>query len=189
MVACRARFPCGWLVREIDIEHERPGGAVAELAGNMEEQLRHGHGFETRSAPAGASDGFSKPLCETPEASWTLPSWLYTDPAVYELEKERIFYRTWQYVAHETHFPEVGDYVTLRICDQNIFVIRSADGKLRAFHNVCQHRAHELLPDGSGNVERVIVCPYHAWAFETDGRLRGAPRAHQRPASTERTTR
>ena len=124
---------------------------------------------------------FPKPLCETPEASWTLPSWLYTDPAVYELEKERIFYRTWQYVAHETHFPEVGDYVTLRICDQNIFVIRSADGKLRAFHNVCQHRAHELLPDGSGNVERVIVCPYHAWAFETDGRLRGAPRAHQRP--------
>ena len=124
---------------------------------------------------------YPKPLNEIPEDSYTLPSYLYTDPAVYDLEKERIFYRTWQYVAHESLIPNVGDYLTLRICDQNIFVIRSGDRRLRAFYNVCQHRAHELLPNGSGNVERVIICPYHAWAFETDGRLRGAPRAHLRP--------
>ena len=71
--------------------------------------------------------------------------------------------------------------MTLRICDQNVFVVLGHDGRLRGFYNVCQHRAHELLPDGSGNIARAIVCPYHAWTFSTDGRLRGAPRAHLRP--------
>ncbi|MDE2790945.1 MAG: aromatic ring-hydroxylating dioxygenase subunit alpha [Paracoccaceae bacterium] len=124
---------------------------------------------------------FDKPLTDKPQESFTLPSCLYTDPRVYEVEKERIFYRTWQFVAHESVFPKPGDYVTLRICDQNIFVIRGQDGCPRAFYNVCQHRAHELLPDGRGNVSRAIVCPYHAWVFETDGRLRGAPRSDRRP--------
>lgn len=137
--------------------------------------------FETETGQRSSLVDYPKPLNEIPEDSFTLPSYLYTDPAVYELEKERIFYKTWQYVAHESLFPNVGDYLTLQICDQHVFVIRSGDKRLRAFYNVCQHRAHELLPDGSGNVERVIICPYHAWAFETDGRLRGAPRAHMRP--------
>jgi len=56
------------------------------------------------------------------------------------------------------------------------------DSELRAFYNVCQHRAHELLPEGSGNVARAIVCPYHAWAFEKTGELRGAPRSENRPS-------
>ena len=124
---------------------------------------------------------FSKPLTSNPQESYTLPSWYYTDSEVYEREKELIFYRTWQYAAHESLFPNPGDYVTLRICDQNIFVIRGRDGAVRAFYNVCQHRAHELLPDGTGNIERTIVCPYHAWVFEINGQLRGAPRSQLRP--------
>ncbi len=124
---------------------------------------------------------YEQPLTEAPEYSFTLPSSLYTDPAVYEVEKERIFYRSWQFVAHRSSFQNPGDYVTARICDQNIFVMMGGDGELRAFYNVCQHRAHELLPDGSGNVSRNIVCPYHAWVYEREGALRGAPRARQRP--------
>ena len=124
---------------------------------------------------------YEKPLVEEPESSFTLPSYLYTDPAVYEIEKERIFYRTWQYIAHKSYFEKPGDYVTAQICDQNIFVMMGGDGELRAFYNVCQHRAHELLPQGSGNVRSVIVCPYHAWAFEREGNLRGAPRSDKRP--------
>jgi len=127
------------------------------------------------------SGQFEKPLMEDPQASFTLPSWLYTDSSVYELEKERIFYRSWQYVAHLSAFPNPGDYVTVQICDQNLFVMKGGDAELRAFYNVCQHRAHELLPPGSGNVKRVIVCPYHAWAFEREGGLRGAPRSSTRP--------
>ena len=124
---------------------------------------------------------YEKPLVEKPEESFTLPSWLYTDSDVYELEKERIFYRTWQFVAHKSSFEKPGDYFTVEICDQNLFVMMGKDHVLRAFYNVCQHRAHELLPAGSGNVKSVIVCPYHAWAFEREGELRGAPRSQNRP--------
>ena len=124
---------------------------------------------------------YDKPLVAEPERSFTLPSYLYTDPAVYEIEKERIFYRTWQYIAHKSFFNEPGDYITAQICDQNIFVMMGKDGELRAFYNVCQHRAHELLPKGTGNVKSVIVCPYHAWTFEREGDLRGAPRSDKRP--------
>ncbi|MDE0532167.1 MAG: Rieske 2Fe-2S domain-containing protein [Albidovulum sp.] len=123
---------------------------------------------------------FQKPLTANAEESFTLPSKFYTSPKIYELEKERIFYKTWQWVGHLSSFKRTGDYATVRICDQNVFVIRGRDGKLRGFYNVCQHRAHELLPDGTGNISSVIVCPYHAWSFETDGRLRGAPRSSGR---------
>ena len=124
---------------------------------------------------------YEKPLVDDPQASFTLPSYLYSDPAVYEIEKEKIFYRSWQYVAHKSSFENPGDYVTVKICEQNLFVMKGGDGELRAFYNVCQHRAHELLPPGTGNVRKVIVCPYHAWAFEREGALRGAPRSENRP--------
>ncbi len=124
---------------------------------------------------------YEKPLVEEPEQSFTLPSYIYTDPAVYEIEKERIFYKSWQYVGHKSLFQNPGDYVTIRICDQHVFVMMGGDGVLRAFYNVCQHRAHELLPEGIGNVRSVIVCPYHAWTFEREGNLRGAPRSENRP--------
>jgi len=124
---------------------------------------------------------YEKPLVEDPQSSYTLPSYLYTDPEVYELEKERIFYKSWQFVAHKSAFSKAGDYITVQICDQNLFVMMGKDGELRGFYNVCQHRAHELLPPGSGNVKSAIVCPYHAWAYEKEGHLRGAPRSQNRP--------
>ncbi len=114
-----------------------------------------------------------KPLTELVTESWTLPSSWYTNADIFELEKQKIFQRSWQYVAHTTQFAEAGDYVTLSIFDQNVFVIKDKSGNLNAFYNVCRHRAHELLT-GSGNVKSVIVCPYHAWTYEQDGRLRGA---------------
>ncbi|MGI9407892.1 MAG: aromatic ring-hydroxylating oxygenase subunit alpha [Hyphomicrobiaceae bacterium] len=133
------------------------------------------HGFTTNMPR------MKLPITDTPETSFTLSADYYTDPAIYELEKERIFYRTWQYVAHKSMFKEPGDYVTLKICDQNIFVIMGKDRELRAFYNVCRHRAHELLSESSGNVKSVIVCPYHAWSYEREGGLRGARFADQRP--------
>jgi len=114
-----------------------------------------------------------KPLNENPACSYTLPSTYYLDADIFELEKTHIFYKTWQYVAPTVKFPNIGDYATLKICDENVLVIRSADGKLRAFYNVCRHRAHELL-SGSGNLEGAIVCPYHAWTYKNDGNLLSA---------------
>ncbi len=116
---------------------------------------------------------FPKPLTEDASRSYTLPARYYTDPEIFELEKERIFFRTWQYVGHKSQVAKPGDYMTATIVDQGVFVIRGRDGALRAFYNVCQHRAHELL-QGSGNVKAVITCPYHAWAYAPDGSLRSA---------------
>ena len=122
-----------------------------------------------------------RPITDEARTSFTLPSQYYTSPAVFEREKEAIFYRTWQYVAHRSAFAEPGDYVTLPICDQNIFVIKGGDGVLRAFYNVCRHRGHELLSESRGNVASAIVCPYHAWTYEREGGLRAARFSSKRP--------
>ncbi len=120
------------------------------------------------------------PLVEKPEYSFTLSAECYLDPDVFELEKQEIFYKTWQYVAPVGRFPDIGDYFAFKICDESIFVIRSADENLRAFYNVCRHRAHELV-SGAGNKPKAIVCPYHAWSYKTDGHLVAAPMSDGRP--------
>jgi len=97
----------------------------------------------------------------------------YTDPAMYEHEREAIFARTWQFAGHVSEVADPGDYFAFKIADQNLFCIRDREGALRCFYNVCQHRAHEMV-SGSGNC-KVVVCPYHAWSYELDGRLRSGP--------------
>jgi choline monooxygenase len=116
---------------------------------------------------------FAKPLSEDATRSYTLPASHYTDPEVFEREKEEIFFKTWQYVGPACEVANPGDYMTGTVVDQGVFAIRGRDGELRAFYNVCQHRAHELL-QGKGNVKAVITCPYHAWAYAPDGSLRAA---------------
>lgn len=107
-----------------------------------------------------------------PGRSYTLAAPYYTAPEIFEQEKEAIFYRAWNFVGHAGQLARIGDYLTARIVDQNVFVIRGKDDRLRAFYNVCMHRAHELLT-GAGNA-KVITCPYHAWSYHADGRLRTA---------------
>ena len=115
---------------------------------------------------------YAMPLSEDAARSWTIPSRYYTDPAIHEREKRAIFARNWHYVGHESQLREPGDYLTLDIADESVFVMRGEDGPLRGFFNVCRHRAHRLL-EGTGNA-RTIVCPYHAWSYHCDGRLRHA---------------
>lgn len=119
-------------------------------------------------------------LTADPARSAALPGYLYSDPAVFAAEKTRLFHKSWQCVGHDSEVPNAGDYLCARIVDQSLFVLRGADGKLRAFHNVCQHRAHQLLK-GRGNVAAVIVCPYHAWSYDLDGKLRAARATRQLP--------
>jgi choline monooxygenase len=111
-------------------------------------------------------------LDRDPARSYTLPARYYTSPDIYKREAEAVFFRTWQYAGHVEELREAGGYITVRILDQNIIVIRGKDDKLRAFYNVCSHRAHELLK-GCGKA-KVITCPYHAWSYHADGRLRSA---------------
>ena len=114
-----------------------------------------------------------------PALSDTLPGWVYTDPAVLGTEAERVFFRSWQYAGAVQEMAKPGDYITARLLDQNVLVMRGRDGALRGFYNVCQHRAHELLV-GRGNA-RVVTCPYHAWSYADDGRLRTARGAERQP--------
>jgi carnitine monooxygenase subunit len=107
-----------------------------------------------------------------PAKSYTLPARHYVDPQIYAWEQEAIFARSWCYAGHLGALAEPGCYITCRIADENIIVIRGKDGVLRGFYNVCQHRAHELLR-GSGKA-KFITCPYHAWTYHADGRLRTA---------------
>lgn len=105
-----------------------------------------------------------------PDEAWTLPAAYYTSEAVYETEKEEIFYRYWLCVAHSSEVANANDYITRTIVGENIVIVRGGDDVLRAFYNVCPHRGHELLK-GSGKSKNVIVCPYHAWSFKLDGSL------------------
>ena len=99
----------------------------------------------------------------------------YTDPKYLHIEQAEIFKRNWQFVCHEEKLREKGSYVTLRIDNQSILVMRNKEGELSAFYNVCKHRGHELM-SGEGKTSR-ITCPYHAWTYDLDGSLVTAPRS------------
>ena len=120
---------------------------------------------------------FEKPLVPEAGQSYTLPARYYTDPTVYEQEKSAIFNRTWHYIGHESLVEGPGDYLTLEIADESVFVIRGEDEVLRGFFNVCRHRAHRLL-EGAGST-KTTICPYHAWSYHTDGKFRHARFANE----------
>jgi len=102
-----------------------------------------------------------------------IPPELYRSQAMLDLERERIFAREWMSPGRAADLPNPGDYITFSINDQPVFTIRGRDGSIRSFSNVCLHRMMRLL-DGQGHCSR-IVCPYHAWTYDTDGTLVGAP--------------
>ncbi len=102
-----------------------------------------------------------------------LPGWAYHAPAVFALEQERIFRRHWQIAGHVSDIPEPGDYVTLDIAGERAVVIRGHDGVPRAFHNICRHRGTRVVQGETGRCNKAIVCPFHGWAYNLDGTLRG----------------
>jgi phenylpropionate dioxygenase-like ring-hydroxylating dioxygenase large terminal subunit len=114
------------------------------------------------------------------EEGYTLPATWYADPAVYRLEQERIFQRTWQYAGRADLVTRPGDYFTCRAGEIPIVVVCDNDGRVNAFVNVCRHRWTEVV-QGSGN-RQTLQCPYHAWTYGLDGRLRNAPRSEREPS-------
>ena len=103
------------------------------------------------------------------EESYALPPQVFSDEGFATLEDERIFRRAWQCVGRADEIPTAGDYLTDDLAGDPIVVIRDIEGQIRAFPNICRHRAARLL-EGTGNARR-IVCPYHAWTYDLDGRL------------------
>ena len=99
---------------------------------------------------------------------------LYVDPAVAAREQQAIFERSWQLAGHVADVAEAGSYLTARAGAESVLVIRGEDGELRAFRNVCRHRATRLR-EGRGTCGKALRCPYHGWTYRTDGRLIGVP--------------
>ncbi len=93
----------------------------------------------------------------------------YTDPAVFELELDRIFARTWQLVGHASQLAEHGELITAMVGRDPVLVTNDR-GTITAFYNVCQHRGHELVGPGTTALQ-AIVCPYHAWTYDLSGTL------------------
>jgi choline monooxygenase len=103
----------------------------------------------------------------------SMPSGFYTDPAVFAAEREHILLRRWFFTCREEMLPNAGDYRSFETAGGPIFLLRGADGVLRAFANYCRHRG-SLLVDGEG-CTKWVICPYHAWSYWLDGSLRGCP--------------
>jgi phenylpropionate dioxygenase-like ring-hydroxylating dioxygenase large terminal subunit len=99
---------------------------------------------------------------------------VYTDPAIFDLEMERIFERTWVFVGHEAEIPEPGDYKTNFIGRHPVIVSRLADGEVTLLINRCRHRGPIICQHETGN-SRHFRCPYHAWTYDNSGRLIGVP--------------
>jgi phenylpropionate dioxygenase-like ring-hydroxylating dioxygenase large terminal subunit len=97
---------------------------------------------------------------------------LYRDPAIFELELERIWYRTWVYVGHESEVPNANDFVAKSIGLQPILMTRDSKGNIHLLLNRCTHRGNQVCAREKGNTP-TFTCPFHSWNFGSDGRLVG----------------
>lgn len=94
----------------------------------------------------------------------------YTDPALFQADLDLIWYSAWIFACSEAELSKAGSYVTLQLGAYPVVVVRDQVGTVRAFHNVCRHRGQRLCSKTSGQTTK-LVCPYHQWTYETDGRL------------------
>ncbi|MCY4543544.1 MAG: ring-hydroxylating oxygenase subunit alpha [Rhodobacteraceae bacterium] len=108
-----------------------------------------------------------------PTLSNSLRAEAYTSRKWLKVDFEEIVSSSWQWVCHAEKLRQPGSFVTTSIANHPVLVVRDLSGELRAFYNVCKHRAHELM-SGEGQTSR-IVCPYHAWTYDLTGQLRRAP--------------
>lgn len=99
---------------------------------------------------------------------------VYTDPALFAREQERIFKRLWLYVGHESEIPHPGDFARTVLGPEEVILVRQADGGIALLHNRCAHRGARIVGDAAGCVKR-FSCPYHSWTYRLDGTLLGVP--------------
>ncbi|GAC1380285.1 MAG: aromatic ring-hydroxylating dioxygenase subunit alpha [Ktedonobacteraceae bacterium] len=105
----------------------------------------------------------------------TLPGRYYYNPVIYEQEQERIFSQMWVCVGHSEAFTSPGAYRVVTVGKESVIVVRNRENVLQAFLNVCRHRGSRLCTEAVGQLKGSIQCKYHAWTYDLDGRLIGAP--------------
>ncbi|WEF25245.1 aromatic ring-hydroxylating dioxygenase subunit alpha [Paracoccus sp. S3-43] len=101
---------------------------------------------------------------------FALPRGLYCTEQAFQDDLEHIWYREWLFAGPACEIPRTGNFVTLNVGAYPVIVLRGADGRIRAFHNVCRHRGQRLCPKTNGSTPK-LVCPYHQWTYDLDGKL------------------
>lgn len=110
----------------------------------------------------------------SPTSGWSLPQRYFTDEEVYRRDIAGLRHHLWFLVGHESQIPNPGDYLLYVNDRDSVIIIRDDSEHVRAHYNVCRHRGARICDAAAGNL-RLLVCPYHAWTYELDGRLRAAP--------------
>src|ERR1700733_4496886 len=98
------------------------------------------------------------------------PAHIYADPEIFAAERDRLFARSWVFLAHESEIPDPGDYVVRRVLADSFIVVRDEAGVVRVMFNMCLHRGMQVCRAELGNASH-FRCPYHPWTYRNDGRL------------------
>ena len=123
-----------------------------------------------RDRDAGAGIAFPSLVDDRPgDGVFRVDRRVYLDRDVFDAELVRIFESSWVFLCHESLIPRAGDYFATHIGRQPVFAIRREDGGVGCFVNACSHRGALLTRQRTGNARR-LVCPFHAWTYDTEGR-------------------
>lgn len=109
-------------------------------------------------------------LLQAQRSGYSLERPFYSDAQVFDADLTHIWYKEWIFAASAAELPKAGCYVSLQLGMYPVVIVRGADDQIRAFHNVCRHRGQRICSKPSGQATK-LVCPYHQWTYETDGRL------------------
>ena len=104
------------------------------------------------------------------QPKYSLSRDLYCDEGVFQNDLEQIWYKEWLFAIPACEIPKTCNYATMQVGAYPVLIVRGGDGKIRAFHNVCRHRGQRLFSKPSGSTAK-LVCPYHQWTYELDGKL------------------
>src|SRR3954452_21900163 len=116
-----------------------------------------------------------------PVTALTLPARYYTDAALFGRELDGLFGKMWFYAGRAEDAEQAGRFFVRELNGHNIIVTRNEDGAVRAFHNICRHRGTRICAKPAGQLPGSIQCPYHAWTYDLDGELIGAPHMDEVP--------
>ena len=100
---------------------------------------------------------------------------IYTSPTLFDIERQRLWARSWLFAGHDSQVPQAGDYITTELNGQPLLMLRREDGGIALLHNRCAHKGAPLATAPSGQAGRFLRCAYHGWSYRLDGSLLGVP--------------
>lgn len=103
-----------------------------------------------------------------------LPAEWYTAPEMYQLERRAIFSRRWLFMTHNSRFKQAGDFIRFNVAGYDFVIIQDRQNNINAFHNVCRHRAYQVVEEPQGR-KNILSCRYHGWSYGLNGKLAKAP--------------